>query len=132
MKKKNKEKKPKFTDKGRCSIFTSYYCPHEIFSLAFKLSEYNKRKKETEEACKKLSVDNRVTATMGLEFMAYDMLGFGFSMGYVMGQLYNIKDREHFPILKKLFKAHLVAEERKQKERKLLPYFPREKKGGKP
>jgi len=121
MKKKKLKVKP--TILGHCCCFTSYYCPSEIFSLAFKVSEYDQRKKEIQEACKKLSVKNRVTAVMNHEFSAYKMLEFGFSMGYIMGQLYNIKDREHLPVLKKFFKSRLVAEERKQAERRGVPYI---------
>jgi hypothetical protein len=121
--KENKEKKLELTYKGHYSSFTSYYCPEEIFTFAFKFSEYDRRKKEVEKACKKLSVNKRVTLEMNLEFVAYDMLHFGFCMGYVMGQFYNIKDRQYLPKLKKLFKAHLMTEEQKQAERKGLPYI---------
>jgi hypothetical protein len=124
MKKKIRVRKPRPTFKGHCSIFTSYFCPEEIHSSAFEFSKYDQRKKETEEACKK-SVDSQVTGTMNLEFMAYDMLHFGFCMGYVMGELYNIKDRKHLPVLRRFFRKHLLSEdviERKKAERKGLPY----------
>jgi len=123
MKKKIKEWKPTPTLRGRCSMFTSYYCPEEIFALAFKLCKYDQRKKEIENACKKLSVNNKVTTVMNHEFSAYDMLHFGFSMGFIMGQHYNIKDREHLPKLKNLFFNTLHRTERRKAERKGLPYI---------
>ncbi len=123
MKKKEKEFKPEPTILGRCSMFTSWYCPSEIFYLAFKLSEYDQHKKEIEEACKKLSIRNQVTAVMRHEFSAYGMLEIGFSMGYIMGQHYNIKDREHLPKLRKLFFDSLNHTERRAAEKKGLPYI---------
>jgi hypothetical protein len=120
-----KYSKPKPTILGRCSMFTSYYCPPEIFSLAFKIIGYDKRKEEIQEACKKLSVNNQVRTTMNHEFSAYNMLEFGFSMGYVMGQLFNVKDRKHLPVLTNLFKKQISENilARKKTERKGLPYI---------
>jgi hypothetical protein len=130
-----KKKKHRFdnTDSVHCLTFTSYYCPTEIFHYAFDISRYRQRKEEMEEACKKLSISNRVKATMNLEFVAYDMLHFGFSMGYLIGQMYNIKDRTHLPALKKLFSKITnkenpsVKEKRSTGEKGLLPYLPRER-----
>jgi hypothetical protein len=111
------------TMEGRCSMFLSYYCPSEIFNLMFRLSEYERMKRETAKASKKLTLMRGVRVRMNFEFIAYAMAEIGFSMGYVMGQHYNIKDREHLPVLKKLFFDSLNCTDRREAERKGLPYI---------
>jgi hypothetical protein len=108
---------------GHCCAFTSYYMPQELFSFAFDFCKYGQNKKNIEKACKKLSARNQVIAKLNHEFSAYRMLEFGFSMGYVMGQLYNVKDRKHLPVIKRLFKEHLVNAEQGEAEKKGVPYL---------
>ena len=123
MKESRPSRKLELTDAGHCCAFTSYYMPQELFSFAFEFSEYYQKKKEIERACKKLSISKRVTAVINHEFTAYNMLHIGFSMGYVMGQFYNVKDREHLPVIKRLFKEHLVNAEQREAEKKGVPYL---------
>ena len=118
-----REKKLNPTDVGCCTIFTSYYCPAEIFDLADKLSKFDERKEEIEEICKELPVKDRVTAVMNHEFSAHAMFYVGFSMGFLMGQNYGIKDRELLPRLKKLFFDTITQTERKAAEKKGVPYI---------
>jgi hypothetical protein len=123
MKKKVKTGFP-LSDLGHCSAFTNY-CPKKVWSFIFQLAHTDNTKKEAEKACKDLSENNRGIVRRNLTFTASETACVAFSMGYVMGQLYNVKDREHLPVLRKLFKKQLISEvvERKKGERKSLPYI---------
>jgi len=99
------------------------YCPQRVWNFIFQLAHTDKTKKEAEKACKDLSENNRGIVKRNLTFTASETAYVAFSMGYVMGQLYNVKDREHLPVIKRLFKEHLVNAERRASERKSLPYI---------
>jgi len=111
-----------FSDFGHCAAFINY-CPQRVWNFIFELAHTDKTKKEAEKACKDLNENNRGIVKRNLTFTASETAYVAFSMGYVMGQLYNVKDREHLPVIKRLFKEHLVNAERKEAERKGLPYI---------
>lgn len=124
MKKKVKTGFP-LSDFGHCAAFMGY-CPKKIWSFIFQLAHTDRTKKEAEKACKDLNENNLGIVKRNLTFTASETAYVAFSMGYIMGELYNIKDREHLPVLRRLFKKQLISKviiKRKKAERKSLPYI---------
>lgn len=102
-----------------CSFFISQMWSNKLWEEINRITRYEERKKAVEEAFDK---GDKCGAYMQVEFTAYDFKKIAFSIGYVMGQLYNVRDRKYYNPIKKFVMKNLLAS---------LPYLPRERKANK-
>jgi hypothetical protein len=125
---KKKEKEIKLSDLGNCTAFASY-CPKHIWNLIFKLAVSHSMSKELQNACKDLDTNERGAINGYVNFSTNSAACVGFSMGYVMGQLYNVKDGKYLPKVKAIFKKHLspTVVNRAAGEKRNLPFLPERK-----
>lgn len=101
-----------------CGHFFSQMHSLELWSEVYRLIGYEKKKERIEKVCAKLTLDDRVEAYMQLEFVAQEMASVAFSIGYVMGQLYDVKDRQYFNQIKEFVTKNILP---------YVPYVPRKK-----